>query len=116
MIANLLAIQQFNNLTIKQYNLMNIKPLSNHIFVETFNEEKTTKGGIFIPVSSEEKPMMGKIIAVGPGKTTDEGKLIPLNVKVGDKILFTKYTPNEVKVDEKEYLVIREDDVLAIIE
>jgi len=95
---------------------MNIKPLSDHIFVETFNEEKTTKGGIFIPASSEEKPMMGKVVAIGPGKTTDEGKLIPLNVKIGDKVLFTKYTPNEVKVNEKEYLVIREDDVLAIIE
>jgi len=95
---------------------MNIKPLSDHIFVETFNEEKTTKSGIFIPASDEEKPMMGKVVAIGPGKTTDEGKLIPLNVKVGDKVLFTKYTPNEVKIDEKEYLVIREDDVLAIIE
>jgi chaperonin GroES len=95
---------------------MNIKPLSDHIFVETFNEEKTTKSGIFIPASDEEKPMMGKVVAIGPGKTTDEGKLIPLNVKVGDKVLFTKYTPNEVKIDEREYLVIREDDVLAIID
>lgn len=95
---------------------MNIKPLSDHIFVETFNEEKTTKSGIFIPVSSEEKPVMGKIVAIGPGKITDEGKLIPMNVKVGNKILFTKYTTNEVKIDEKEYLVIREDDVLAIID
>ena len=95
---------------------MNIKPLSDHIFVETFNEEKTTKSGIFIPASSEEKPVIGKIVAVGPGKRTDEGKLIPLNVKIGDKVLFTKYTPNEVKVDDKEYLVIREDDILAIID
>lgn len=95
---------------------MNIKPLSNHIFVEAFSEEKTTKGGIFIPESTEEKPVMGKIIAVGPGKTNDEGKLIPLTVKIGDKVLFTKYTPNDIKIDEKEYLVIREDDVLAIIE
>ena len=95
---------------------MNIKPLSDHIFVETFNEEKTTKGGIFIPASSEEKPMIGKVVAVGPGKTTDEGKLIPLSVKVGDKVLFTKYSTNEVKVNEKEYLVIRQDDILAIIE
>lgn len=95
---------------------MNIKPLSDHIFVETFNEEKTTKGGIFIPASSEEKPMIGKVVAVGPGKTTDEGKLIPLRVKVGDKVLFTKYSTNEVKVNEKEYLVIRQDDILAIIE
>ena len=95
---------------------MNIKPLSDHIFVEAVSEEKITKGGIFIPESAEEKPIMGKIIAVGPGKVNDEGKLIPLNVKVGDKILFTKYTPNEIKIDEKEYLVIREDDVLAIID
>jgi chaperonin GroES len=95
---------------------MNIKPLSDHIFVEAFSEEKTTKGGIFIPEAADEKPVMGKIIAVGPGKTNDEGKLIPLNVKVGDKILFTKYSPNDIKIDDKEYLVIREDDVLAIIE
>ncbi len=95
---------------------MQIKPLSNYIFVETFNEEKTTKSGIFIPASVEEKPIMGKVIAVGPGKTNEEGKIIPLNVKIGDKILFTKYTPNEIKIDEKEYLVVREDDVLAIIQ
>jgi len=95
---------------------MQIKPLSNYVFVETFNEEKTTKSGIFIPASVEEKPIMGKVIAVGPGKTTDEGKRIPLNVKVGDKVLFTKYTPNEIKIDEKEYLAVREDDILAIIQ
>jgi len=95
---------------------MNIKPLSDHIFVETFNEEKTTKGGIFIPASSEEKPMIGKVVAVGSGKTNDDGKIIPLRVKTGDKVLFTKYTTSEVKVDEKEYLVIREDDILAIID
>ncbi|MDD3488071.1 MAG: co-chaperone GroES [Candidatus Pacebacteria bacterium] len=95
---------------------MNIKPLFNNIFVEAVNEEKTTKGGIFIPESAEEKPGVGKVIAVGPGKTNNEGKLIPLNIKVGDKVLFTKYAPNEIKIDEKEYLVIKEDDVLAIIE
>jgi len=95
---------------------MNIKPLSDHIFVEAFNEEKTTKGGIFIPASSEEKPMIGKVVAVGSGKTNDDGKIIPLRVKTGDKVLFTKYTTSEVKVDEKEYLVIREDDILAIID
>ena len=95
---------------------MQIKPLSNYIFVETFNEEKTTKSGIFIPASVEEKPIMGKVIAVGPGKTADDGKLIPLNVKIGDKVLFTKYTPNEIKIDEKEYLAVREDDILAIIQ
>lgn len=95
---------------------MQIKPLSNYIFVETFNEEKTTKSGIFIPASTEEKPIVGNVIAIGPGKTTDDGKLIPLSVKVGDKVLFTKFTPNEIKIDEKEYLVVREDDILAIIQ
>ncbi|MDO9581226.1 MAG: co-chaperone GroES [Bacteroidales bacterium] len=95
---------------------MQIKPLSNYIFVETFNVENSTKSGIFIPASVEEKPIMGKVIAVGPGKTTDDGKLIPLNVKIGDKVLFTKYTPNEIKIDEKEYLAVREDDILAIIQ
>ena len=95
---------------------MQIKPLSNYVFVETFNEDKTTKSGIFIPASVEEKPIIGKVVAVGPGKTTDDGKLIPLNVKVGDQVLFTKYTPNEIKIDEKEYLAVREDDILAIIQ
>jgi chaperonin GroES len=95
---------------------MNIKPLSDHIFVEALDEEKITKAGIIIPDTAEEKPVAGKVIAVGPGKTTEEGKLIPLAVKVGNKILFTKYTPSEIKIDEKEYLVIREDDVLAILE
>ncbi|MDQ5882657.1 MAG: chaperonin GroES [Patescibacteria group bacterium] len=95
---------------------MNIKPLSDHIFVEPLSEEKTTKSGIYLPESAEEKPIAGKVIAVGPGKITEEGKLIPLTVKVGDKILFTKYAPNEIKIDDKEYLVIREDDVLAILE
>jgi len=95
---------------------MNIKPLSDHIFVEPLNEEKITKSGIFIPETTEEKPVAGKVIAVGSGKITDEGKIIPMNVKVGDKILFTKYAPNEIKIEDKEYLVIREDDVLAILD
>lgn len=95
---------------------MNIKPLSDHIFVEPLNEEKTTKAGIIIPDTAEEKPVTGIVIAVGPGKTSDDGKIIPMNVKVGDRILFTKYAPNEIKIEDKEYLVIREDDVLAILE
>ncbi|MFA7295030.1 MAG: co-chaperone GroES [Candidatus Paceibacterota bacterium] len=95
---------------------MNIKPLFDHIIVEPLNEEKTTKSGIFIPQISDEKPVMGVVVAVGPGKINDEGKIIPMTVKVGDKVLFTKYAPNEIKVEEKEYLAIREDDILAIIE
>jgi chaperonin GroES len=95
---------------------MNIKPLSDHIFVEPLSEEKTTKAGIIIPDTAEEKPVTGVVIAIGPGRTTEDGKIIPMSVKVGDKILFTKYAPNEIKIEDKEYLVIREDDVLAILE
>jgi len=95
---------------------MNIKPLSNHIFVEPIKEEKTSKSGIVIPDTAEEKPMMGKVIAVGSGKMNEEGKILPLSVKVGDKVLFTKYAPTEIKIDDKEYYVIREDEVMAIIE
>lgn len=95
---------------------MNIKPLSNYIFVEPLNEEKTTKSGIIIPETAEEKPMIGKVIAVGPGKTTDEAKLIPISLKVGDKVLFAKYAPSEIKIEGQKYLVIREEDVMAILD
>ena len=88
---------------------MKIKPLS-------IKEEKTSKSGIVIPDTAEEKPMMGKVIAIGPGKITDDGKILAMNVKVGDKVLFTKYAPTEIKIDNKEYYVIREDEVMAIVE
>jgi len=95
---------------------MNIKPLSDHIFVEPIKEEKTSKAGIVIPDTAEEKPMMGKVLAVGPGRQNDEGKVVPMNIKVGDKVLFAKYSPTEIKIDDKEYYVIRESDVMAIVE
>ena len=92
-----------------------IKPLSDHILVEPIREEKK-KGGIILPDTVEkERSEKGKVIAVGPGKLDKDGKRIPLDVKKGDVVLFTKYSPNEVKVDGKEYLVIREDDILAIL-
>lgn len=94
---------------------MNIKPLSNYIFVEPIKEEKISQSGIIIPETAEEKPMVGIIIALGSGKITEEGKLLPMAVKEGDKVLFTKYSPHEIKIGNKEYLVIREDDILAII-
>lgn len=95
---------------------MKLRPLHDNIVVKQFEEEKITKSGIVIPETSKgEKPQQGEIIAVGKGKMED-GKLIPLEVKVGDKILFSKYSPNEIKIDDKEYLVMRESDVLAIIE
>lgn len=96
---------------------MKIKPLSDHVVIEPLKEEEKTKSGILLPETAEkERPERGKIIAAGPGKKTDEGKIIPLEVKVGDVVLFTKYGPNEVKIDDKEYLIAKEEDVLAILE
>jgi len=96
---------------------MNIKPLSDHILIEPIKEEEKTKSGIFLPDTiDKEKSEQGIIIAVGDGKKTDDGKIIPMSVKSGDKVLFSKYGPNEIKVDGKEYLIAREDDILAIIQ
>ena len=96
---------------------MNIKPLSDHILIEPIKEEEKTKGGIFLPdTASKEKSEEGMIIAVGPGKKTDDGKILMMSVKPGDKVLFTKYGPSEIKVDGKEYLIATESDILAIIE
>jgi len=96
---------------------MKIKPLSDHILIEPIKEEEKTKTGILLPETAEkEKPEEGKVIAVGPGRKTASGKIIPLDVKEGDKVLFTKYGPNEIKVDDKEYLIAKEEDILAILE
>jgi len=96
---------------------MNIKPLSDHILIEPIKEEEKTKSGILLPESAEkEKPEQGLVVAVGPGKKTEDGKIIPVNIKPGQKVLFTKYGPNEIKVEDKEYLIAREEDILAIIE
>jgi len=89
------------------------KPLQDRVLVKRLEEKETKKGGIIIPDSAKEKPQEGEIIAVGPGKVTDDGKLQPMNVKVGDKILFGKYSGSEIKVDGEEYLILRESDVLA---
>lgn len=98
-------------------NIMQIKPLADHILIEPIKEEEKTKSGILLPQTSEkEKPEQGKVIAVGTGKKTEEGKVIPLEVKVGQIVLFTKYGPNEIKVEGKEYLIAKEEDILAIIE
>jgi chaperonin GroES len=95
---------------------MKIKPLSNHIFIEPLEEEKTTSSGIVIPETAEkEKPIKGKVLAVGPGKTSPEGKLMPMSVKVGDIVLFKKYGPDEIEIDGKKYLVGDEDEILAIL-
>ena len=95
---------------------MKIRPLHDRLLVERLEEKEVKKGGIIIPDTAKEKPQEAKVIAVGNGKVTDEGKKIPLDVKAGDKILFGKYSGSEVKIDDKEYLIMREDDVLAVLE
>ena len=96
---------------------MNFKPLSNHLFIEPMEEEKKTKSGIVIPDTAErEKPVKGKVLAVGPGKLNDKGERTPMSVKVGDVVLFKKYGPDEIELEGKKYLVGDEDDVLAILE
>jgi chaperonin GroES len=95
---------------------MNLKPLQDRILVQRVEEETTTKGGIIIPDSAKEKPAEGKVVAVGDGKVADDGKRVALEVKKGDRILFGKYSGTEVKIDGEEYLIMREDDVLGIIE
>jgi chaperonin GroES len=96
---------------------MKIRPLGDHILIEPVKEEEKTKAGIFLPeTASKEKSEEGIIIAIGPGKKTDDGKIVPLSVKPGDKVLFTKYGPNEIKVDGKDYLIATESEILAVIE
>jgi chaperonin GroES len=95
---------------------MKIRPLHDRVIVKRLEEERTSPGGIVIPDTATEKPIQGKVIAVGKGKILEDGHVRPLDVKVGDKILFGKYSGTEVKVDGEEYLVMREEDVMAIIE
>ena len=95
---------------------MKIRPLQDRIIVKRLEEEQKTKGGIIIPDTAKEKPIEGKVIAVGKGKVADDGKLIKMEVQVNDKVLFSKYGGTEVKIDGQEYLIMREDDILGIIE
>jgi chaperonin GroES len=95
---------------------MKIRPLHDRILIKRMEEQETRRGGIIIPDTAKEKPQEGKVVAVGNGKVQDDGKRIPLDVKAGDKILFGKYSGNEVKIEDEEYLIIREEDVLAILE
>ena len=94
---------------------MKIKPLHDRVIVKRIEEEETTKGGIIIPDSAKEKPAEGKIIAVGKGKLLDDGKRQPLDVKEGDVVLFGKYGGTEIKIDGEEHLIMREDDIIAIV-
>lgn len=96
--------------------MVKIKPLSDRILVEPLEQGEVKKGGIIIPDSAKEKPQEGKVIALGTGKLDENGKTIPFNVKVGDKVLMPKYGGTEVKIDDKTYQIIREEDILGIIE
>ena len=95
---------------------MKVRPLHDRILVKRIEEQEVKKGGIIIPDTAKEKPQEGKVIAVGNGKVNEDGKKIPLDVKAGDRILFGKYSGSEVKVEDEEYLILREEDVLGIIE
>lgn len=95
---------------------MKVKPLNDRVLVKRLEEMQVTKGGIFIPDTAKEKPVEGKVIAAGPGKVNDQGNRLPLNVKAGDRILFGRYAGSEIKIEGEEYLMMREDDILGVIE
>jgi chaperonin GroES len=95
---------------------MKIRPLQDRVIVKRIEEEEKTKGGIIIPDTAKEKPMEGKVIAVGKGKVLEDGKIHPLDVKAGDRVLFAKYGGTEVKIEGEEHLIMREDDILGVIE
>jgi chaperonin GroES len=95
---------------------MKIRPLQDRVIVKRLEEEEKTKGGIIIPDTAKEKPQEGKVIAVGKGKVTEDGKVVPLDVKAGDKILFGKYAGTEIKIEGEEHLIMREEDILGVIE
>ncbi len=92
-----------------------LKPLSDRVLVKPVEKEEVNKGGIIIPDTAKEKPQEGEVIAVGPGKRDDQGKLIPMDVKSGDKILYGKYSGTEVKMEDEEYLIMHQDDILGIL-
>ena len=95
---------------------MKIRPLYDRIVVKRIEEKETVLGGIIIPDTAKEKPQEGEVVAVGKGKRLEDGKLVPLDVKAGDRILFGKYSGNDIKIDGEEYLIMREDEVLGILE
>ena len=95
---------------------MKIRPLQDRVIVKRIEEEEKSKGGIIIPDTAKEKPQEGKVVAVGKGKVSDDGKILPLDVKVNDRVLFGKYSGSEINIDGEEHMIMREDDILGIIE
>jgi len=94
---------------------MKARPLHDRVFLRRIEEKEEAKGGIIIPDTAKEKPMEGEVISVGPGKMTKEGKRSPMDVKVGDRVLFGKYAGTEIKIDDKEYVIMREEEILAVM-
>ncbi len=94
---------------------MNVKPLGDRVLVKPLDQEETKKGGIIIPDTAKEKPQEGKIVALGTGKRDDDGKVLPFEVKKGDRVLISKYGGTEIKIDGQEYLIMREDDILGVL-
>ncbi len=94
---------------------LNIKPLGDRVVVEAIEEQEVVKGGIYIPDSAKEKPQQAKVVAVGPGKRNDKGELVPVEVKVGDTVLTSKYGGTEIKLDDKEYKILNSSDILAVV-
>jgi chaperonin GroES len=95
---------------------MNVKPLGDRVLVQPIEQDEVKKGGIIIPDTAKEKPQEGKVVALGTGKRDEDGKLIPFEVKKGDRVLISKYGGTEIKIDEKNYLIMREEDILGVIE
>lgn len=96
---------------------MKLKPMNDYLLIEPIKEDEVTKGGIVIPETArEERAIKGKVIAVGPGKLNEKGERIPLTIKEGQTVIFKKYAPDEIKIDDKEYYFVREDDILAVVE
>ncbi len=95
---------------------MNLKPLADRLVVEPLEQEDVTAGGIFLPETAKEKPQQGKVVAAGPGRVDDDGKRVNMEVKVGDRVLYAKYSGTEIKLDGKKVLILREADVLAVVE
>ncbi len=94
---------------------MKIQPLGDRVVIEVLEAKEKTKGGIVLPDTAKEKPQEGKVVAAGKGKLADDGKIVPLEVKAGDKVLYGKYSGTEVNIDEKEYLIVKEEDILALV-
>lgn len=95
---------------------INVRPLRDRLIVRRIEEEEKTKGGIIIPDSAKEKPQEGEVVAVGSGRVSEDGKIIPLDIKAGDRILFSKYGGTEIKIEGEEYLILREDDIQAVLQ